>query len=658
MILPQSTVTPGTATAATPLVLTPAQLAQLSQQGLIKAAPAPVAVAPTVATPRPANPQAVKPIVIKTEPPSGSPPPPVTGAGLIQVQNTVMTAMPTVQTISFASAANANGARAVVGTPSAAATSVLHESADMKSLKRQQRMIKNRESACLSRKKKKEYVTNLEEQLSQLNKENRELRMENEQLKAKVREYESEKTLWRDTVLSGFNPKRATVLLACLLVVSLNVVSLDKMGAGNMPTFSVMPAGSPVDLGGPAILSPESAAAPPVLGGNVHRTGRSLLWANESDDISPSANITSAPICPMYFNQSESIRLDSQLRGWFKLDPLTMEDLPLRGYENSPPPPPTAQKHGFTSRTAPSDRPTEPPSTTSLGHYQRHRPPSVQKLSGGIYHMLIPDQVDGAGPPQAGRGRGDDVTAGQERGLDPQGAMTIYSDSKVPRFTYEAFFEAIDRQDDYFYVVSFSGDHLLLPASSHNQTSNRPRMSLLLPSVTVPLNGKKKKDPDPPRKNIYRTTYFFAHVSESMQAPANHVAMMKIDCEVMNTRLIHIREDAIPANMNFGGGTGGGARASGNGSLQRNASEDGTGSGNSDFRNQSLDASQGAPAPRYEAPSLAAVENRIYPDGREPVGFQQHKRHFKRSHKRIPKAADRVIPDHQREELRKRANLV
>ena len=34
-----------------------------------------------------------------------------------------------------------------------------------------------------------------------------------------------------------------------------------------------------------------------------------------------------------------------------------------------------------------------------------------------------------------------------------------------------------------------------------------------------------------------------------MRPPANHVAMMQIDCEVINTKLIHIREDAIPHHM-------------------------------------------------------------------------------------------------------------
>lgn len=53
----------------------------------------------------------------------------------------------------------------------------------------------------------------------------------------------------------------------------------------------------------------------------------------------------------------------------------------------------------------------------------------------------------------------------------------------------ESLFDSIERQDDTFYVVSFSGDHLLLPAS-HNasNTTVRPKMSLVFP--TLSSNGK------------------------------------------------------------------------------------------------------------------------------------------------------------------------
>lgn len=96
--------------------------------------------------------------------------------------------------------------------------------------------------------------------------------------------------------------------------------------------------------------------------------------------------------------------------------------------------------------------------------------------------------------------------------------------ASAPRLS--SFLEAIQRRDDTYYVVSFSPDHLLVPAIARNDSA-RPRMSLLMPT---------------PRP-----------INESLAPPEDHVALMQIDCEVMHTRLVHVSEEFIPPHLRAGG---------------------------------------------------------------------------------------------------------
>ena len=233
----------------------------------------------------------------------------------------------------------------------------------IKALKRQQRMIKNRESACLSRKKKKEYVTSLEEQLNALGKENLQLKRENESLKQRLRQLEGSD--YSTGLKVSPNAKRATAVFALLCIVSLNIGSLSSVYKSNQESFlppqDDIAAFKAVDL---------------INNQDVHgRSGRSLLWAPAAADPSGENNSTTAdfvPKCSLYFNQSESIRLDKQLRGWFQ--------------------PEESLRNVTTEKDAPMSPivkvPKEHPSETSLGPYAK---PKANRLSSGFYQMLISD---------------------------------------------------------------------------------------------------------------------------------------------------------------------------------------------------------------------------------------------------------------------------
>ena len=73
------------------------------------------------------------------------------------------------------------------------------EAPEVQALKRHIRMIRNRESACLSRKKKKDYVTGVENRVKELEVENAQLKQENAILKKRLQELERDVPMTNNT---------------------------------------------------------------------------------------------------------------------------------------------------------------------------------------------------------------------------------------------------------------------------------------------------------------------------------------------------------------------------------------------------------------------------------------------------------------------------
>ncbi|XP_020355976.1 cyclic AMP-dependent transcription factor ATF-6 beta-like isoform X2 [Oncorhynchus kisutch] len=311
---------------------------------------------------------------------------------------------------------------------------------DMKVMKRQQRMIKNRESACQSRKKKKEYLQNLEGQLREAQQENECLRRENQALR--------ERLVGKEGSESG-NNKRAVCVMAVLLFMtfSFGPVSITdrKLETGlqeevvphagrRLLEFETAQEHSRVEERmDPEEEEEEEGGEDGWKGEEVERESTdSYQFRNLSDVFSDVKDLVLQDIDRYFtsndcrqFNRSESLRLADELRGWV------------------------------------------------------HRHQIDRKKSGGK-----PKMVKKAKIAQKALLRKTNFS----RYLPIQTHRSIESQIQVfpagPEISYSDFMDAIDRREDTFYVVSFRRDHLLLPAISHNKTT-RPKMSLVMPAMSV-----------------------------------------------------------------------------------------------------------------------------------------------------------------------------
>lgn len=272
-------------------------------------------------------------------------------------------------------------------------------------------------------------------------------------------EKQSTKSFDTMTVLKSVSKKNAAFLLAFVFMVSLNVGPLIS----------------------PRASDPFANANNELLVSHHHIGARGLLSID--DDINDSTNTSNVddgsesdrfyPMCPVSVNQTESIRLASELQRWIGDLPENVRQRPKVG-------------NVFELKRRERISSSIKSRLQSANAFEANKRPN----------SIVPNDI--------------------------AKHVQIYSPAYSFAMKYASFFEEIHRQDDTFYVVSFRADHLLLPATAHNKTF-RPKMSLMLPAWNLNNNNNASTD--------------------------GTVTLMQIDCEVLNTSMINIKESSIPDNL-------------------------------------------------------------------------------------------------------------
>ncbi|XP_061787168.2 cyclic AMP-dependent transcription factor ATF-6 beta isoform X2 [Nerophis lumbriciformis] len=437
---------------------------------------------------------------------------------------------------------------------------------DMKVLKRQQRMIKNRESACQSRKKKKEYVHNLELQLRNAQQENLRLRQENQELRDRLEGKCGETS----------SNKRAVCVMALLLFITFSFGPVSIMDRKLTPAFQdgggsfssrrllemhLTPEGKmQLTPEGKMQLTPEGKMHLTPEGkmqltpeGKMHLTpeGKMQLTPEGKMHLTPEGKMQLTPEGKMHLTPEGKMQLTPEGKmhltpeGKMQLTPEGKMHLTPEGKMQLTPEGEgkiLAEDEGGTFEFRNTSNTFSDTKELLLHDLQRYfnsahcpqfnRSESL-RLAAELRGWVDRHQINNNKKKKKTKLLNKTTTTqraqlrktNMSRYLPIQTHRSIESQLQVvpgPEVTYSHFLDAIERREDTFYVVSFRRDHLLLPAISHNKT-RRPKMSLVMPAMSV-------------KESVYN-------------ASRGYEMMMQVDCEVMDTRTVHIKSSAVPPSL-------------------------------------------------------------------------------------------------------------
>ena len=170
---------------------------------------------------------------------------------------------------------------------------------DEKAIKKHQRLIRNRESAIQSRKKKKALLETLEVENNELKNENQYLKLENFQLKEKLQKYNQFTCHCTSSFTNRLPSKNSTVLLAVFFMVGFNIFM---MPIGNM-------------------FNSSSSFTNTLTDENSEHHSRNLLFVDQNVSKTENTTAVSSPQPqPIYLNQTENIRKTNieNIRRWIR----------------------------------------------------------------------------------------------------------------------------------------------------------------------------------------------------------------------------------------------------------------------------------------------------------------------------------------------------